>query len=93
MSTSRVRKDLNPEWVRQGATVRQMREMRGLSVDDLAKRLRLSGGRSVSRPYMSNIEAGRKRLTPTLAAQIAEVLVVAQISILRPDEYDAETAA
>lgn len=55
--------------------------MRGLKPDEMANAL------LVSRPYLMNIEAGRKRLQPELAARIATLLQVRQISILRPDEF------
>lgn len=73
--------NLNPEWVRVGATVRQYREMRGVKPDELANKI------DISRSYLANIEAGRKRLQPIHAARIAKVLDVAQIAILRPDEW------
>lgn len=72
---------LNPEWVRVGATIRTLRELRGLKHDELANKI------DVSRPYLVNIESGRKRLRPVHAARIAAVLGVRQISILRPDEF------
>ena len=87
MSTSKVRKDLNPEWVRQGSTVRDFREMRHVTLDELARTI------GCSRPYLSNVEAGRKRLTPKLAEDIARVLAVRAISLLRPDEFPVEDAA
>lgn len=76
--------DLNPEWVRVGATIRQLRELRGIKPDELANRI------PMSRPYLANIEAGRKRLQPIHAARIAKVLEVRQLSILRPDEWPIE---
>jgi transcriptional regulator with XRE-family HTH domain len=73
-----------PETIRVGATIREMREMRGLKCDELASKI------LVSRSYLANIEAGRKRLQPELAAKIATVLAVRQIAILRPDEWPAD---
>jgi len=73
----------NPEMIRVGSTIREFRELRGLKADELANAV------EISRPYLANIEAGRKRLTPELAAKIAQHLCVRQISILRPDEYPA----
>jgi transcriptional regulator with XRE-family HTH domain len=70
-----------PETVRVGATIREFRELRGLKPDEMASKL------LISRSYLANIEAGRKRLQPELAAKIAALLVVRQISILRPDEF------
>lgn len=69
------------ETLRVGSTIREFREMRGLKCDELANKI------LVSRSYLANIEAGRKRLQPELAAKIAAALVVRQISILRPDEW------
>lgn len=69
------------ETIRVGSTIREFREMRGLKADELANKL------LISRSYLANIEAGRKRLQPELAAKIAQALAVRQISILRPDEY------
>lgn len=83
MSTSKVQQHLNPEWVRQGATVKAFREMRGMRVDELASAL------GITRPYLSNIEAGRKRLTPILVAKAADALGVRQIALVRPDETEA----
>lgn len=73
--------DLNPEWVRTGSTIREFRELRGLKPDEMANKLH------ISRSYLANIEAGRKKLQPEMAAKIAELLVVRQISILRPDQF------
>lgn len=73
----------NPEWIRTGATLREFREMRGLKPDELANALH------ISRSYLANIEAGRKKLQPDLAARAASVLVVRQISLLRPDQFEA----
>lgn len=82
-----VQKDPNPEWIRVGATVRELRELRGLKPDELANKI------NISRPYLANIEAGRKKLRPVHAARIALVLDVRQISILRPDEFPEVDAA
>ena len=65
MSPSITPRELNPEWVRQGETLKTFREMRGLKVGELASRL------DISYAYLSNIEAGRKRLTPQLVAKAA----------------------
>lgn len=75
------------EMLRVGSTVREFRELRGLKADELASAV------GISRPYLANIEAGRKRLTPELAARIALHLHVRQISILRPDEYPEADAS
>lgn len=70
-------------WDRVGQTIRSMREMRGLRADALATQV------GISRPYLANIEAGRKPLTPVLLAKIAEALYVPQIAILDPVNEDA----
>lgn len=75
-----------PETIRVGSAVREFRELRGLKPDELANAI------LVSRSYLANIEAGRKRLQPVHAARIAQVLAIRQISILRPDEYPANLA-
>lgn len=85
-SSNMSKEDLNPEWVRTGSTVRELRELRGVKIDELAT------GILISRAYLANIEAGRKRLSAIHAALIAEFLVVRQISILRPDEFPADAA-
>jgi transcriptional regulator with XRE-family HTH domain len=68
--------------VRQGATLRTFREMRGLKVGELANAL------GISYAYLSNIEAGRKRLTAPLVAKVAGALAVPQASIVRPDAFE-----
>jgi len=65
-------------WERVGETVRTIREIRGLKPDELANLV------GISRPYLANIEAGRKRLTPILVAKIAEALHVSQMAIIAP---------
>lgn len=63
-------------WERVGATLRTTRELRGLKPDEMANRL------GISRSYLANIEAGRKRLTPELLAKACSILVIPQIAIL-----------
>lgn len=74
------------EMKRVGATVRELRELRGVKIDELANAI------LISRSYLANIEAGRKRLSPELCSRIAETLMVRQISILRPDEFPEAAA-
>lgn len=69
------------EMKRVGSTVRELRELRGVKIDELANAI------DISRPYLANIEAGRKRLSAEHCARIAAFLKVRQISILRPDEF------
>lgn len=81
MSTSRVARQLDPERVRTGATIRALREKSGLKLGEAANAL------VVSYAYLSNIEAGRKPLTPVLLAKVAELYAVPQIAISRPDLF------
>lgn len=76
------------EKARTGATLRTLREARGLNADELAREL------CVSRPYLANIEAGRRSLTPALAKKSCEVLCVRPIVLLNPTflEEHLETA-
>lgn len=69
-----------PHNVRVGATIKQMRLMRGMTQDQLANSSLLS------RAYLANVEAGRKRASQKAIARIAEALHVPQISIIQPDE-------
>lgn len=71
---------------RQGATLRAIRELRGMTVDQLANELQ------ISRPYLANIEAGRKRLSPVLLSKAAEVLDVPQVALVREGYFDREAA-
>lgn len=74
----------DPEAVRQGATVRAIRELRGLRVGELAALVPHSPG------YQSNIEAGKAALTPKLVTRYAELLGVRPIALVRPDLFPAE---
>jgi transcriptional regulator with XRE-family HTH domain len=69
---------LSPEWVRIGATLRTFREIRGFKPDEFASSI------NISRPYLANIEAGRKKLTDVLLARAAARLQVEQIAIMYP---------
>jgi transcriptional regulator with XRE-family HTH domain len=69
---------LDPEAVRIGATIRELRGAHGWKVGQLAKAV----GRSSS--FLSNIEAGRKRAPQPLCVQIAAVLGVRLASIVSP---------
>lgn len=83
MSTSKVRRDLNPENVRIGATLRAIREARGLKTGQAANAL------DISYAYLSNIEAGRKPLTPVMLARVAILYRVEQAALVRPDLFGA----
>ena len=78
-----TRRELDPELIRVGATVRQMREMRGMTQEELSRTAVLS------RPYVANIEAGRSKPSARAVARIADALSVPQISIIRPDALTA----
>jgi transcriptional regulator with XRE-family HTH domain len=71
------------ERIRIGATLRQLREARHVSLDELARAI------DKSRPYLSRIESGDKPLTAELLGRIAHVLDVRPISIVRPDYFPA----
>ena len=83
MSPSRVPQTLPADQVRQGAALKTFREIRGLKVGELANAL------GISYAYLSNIESGRKRLTPQLLAKVAEHLDIPQVALIHPDEYAA----
>lgn len=69
-----------------GATLRTIRELRGFTVDELAREV------GISRPYLANIEAGRKPLSDVLLAKLSNALRVRQLAIMRPD-LEENTAA
>ncbi len=81
MSPRLVENQVAPERERQGETLRQLREIRGLKVGELANAL------GISYAYLSNIEAGRKRLTPQLLAKAANVLDVRQAALVHPSQF------
>lgn len=70
------------ERVRIGATLRQLRQMRGFKPDEFASEV------GISRPYLANIEAGRKPLTEVLLARVAEALGVEQVVIVRRGYFE-----
>lgn len=65
-----------PELVRIGATIREMRNMMGMSQE------RLAHASLLSRAYIANVEAGRKRASRKAIARIAAALHVPQISLI-----------
>ncbi len=73
---------LDPERVRVGETLRTIREIKGFRLGEFAQEL------DVSYSYWSNIEAGRKRLTPQLLAKAARLLEVRQVAIVREGYTD-----
>jgi transcriptional regulator with XRE-family HTH domain len=74
------------EDMRVGATLRALREARGIKLGEFANKL------GISYAYLSNIEAGRKRLTPPLTAKAAQLLVVPPIALVLPDEFPEAAA-
>ena len=72
--------DLDPELVRVGATIKALREARGMTQEDLSRAAMLS------RAYVANLEAGRKKASMKAIARLAAALVVPQISLIRPDQ-------
>lgn len=68
-----------PELVRVGATIRALRQKSGATIDEFATKV------GISRPALSNIEAGRRRLRPELLPVVAEALGVPQVAIMWPD--------
>lgn len=79
MSPTKAAVALDPERVRQGATLKELREARGVKVGELANAM------GISYAYLSNIEAGRKRLTPALVQSAAAALKVRPIALVHPD--------
>lgn len=77
MSSIPIGADESAERVRIGATIRQLRQMRGFKPDEFANEI------VISRPYLANIEAGRKPVTEVLLARISEALGVEQVVIVR----------
>lgn len=75
-TTSPSPSELLPEDVRIGATVKALREARGMSQEQLAQAAMLS------RPYLANIEAGRKRPSIKAVARLAAELHVPQIALI-----------
>ena len=73
---TQISSELDPEDVRIGATIREMRTMRGMTQDQFSRAAMLS------RSYLANIEVGRKRPSGRAVARIAAALRVPQISIL-----------
>jgi transcriptional regulator with XRE-family HTH domain len=75
------------ERTRVGATIRTIREMRGFTPDEFANEI------GISRPYLANIEAGRKPLTQVLLARIAAKLDVRQVAIAREGYFSVDAEA
>lgn len=75
--------EISSEDQRIGATIREMRQMRGMSQDELSR------AATISRAYVANIESGRKRPSMKVVARIATALAVPQISIIARHEVAA----
>lgn len=67
------------EHERQGATLRFIREQRGVTQQELATHL------NISRAFLANIEAGRRALTPILARAACNVLKIRPIVLVNED--------
>lgn len=74
--TSVKHQEPNLEHMRIGATIREMRVMRGMSQDELAH------AATISRSYVANTESGRYRPSDRVLVRIAAALHVPQISII-----------
>lgn len=74
------------ELSRMGATLQVLRKTRGMTVDQLANELQVSGS------HIRNIEAGRRPLTAILVAKAAQALAVPQIALVRDGFFDREAA-
>jgi transcriptional regulator with XRE-family HTH domain len=72
-----------PEDRRIGATLRHFRELRGYKPEQFAREI------GISRPYLANIEAGRRTLSNVLLARAAEALRVEQVAIMVPTETES----
>lgn len=75
------------ERVRVGTTVKVIRELRGLTQDQLAS------AATMSRSQLANIEAGRKTLSKLALARVAQALAVPPVAIKHVDLADERVAA
>lgn len=75
------------ERVRVGATVKVIRELRGLTQDQLAS------AATMSRSQLANIEAGRKTLSTLALARVATALGVPSMAIKCDDLSEKGRAA
>lgn len=74
------------EQQRIGATLHFVRESRGLTADELANAL------MISRPLLSNIEAGRRSLTPKNLLAACEILKIRPIVLVNEDDLNEVSA-
>lgn len=77
--------DRNDDPVRTGATIKALREAYGWKLGKFAVAC------ATTHPHMSNIESGRKRVTPEMARRVATVLGVPLAAITT--SYDVEDVA
>ena len=84
--TTRHIVEVDAEKARIGATLRMARETHGYKLGEFATEL------GISYAYLSNIEAGRKRLTPQLLAKAASILGVRQIALVREGYFTGQVA-
>lgn len=70
-----------------GATLKALREKRGYTADQFANEI------GKSRPYLSNIEAGRKPMPEWMVARAADLLNVPQVALVREGYYTEGRAA
>lgn len=82
----RLASDSRAERSRIGATIRQIRQIRGMTVDQLAREL------LVSAAHVRNIELGHKPASQEIVARTAEALDVPQIALVREGYFDREAA-
>lgn len=87
MPANKVQESEVAERARVGATIRTIRELRGFTPDEFANEI------GISRPYLANIEAGRKPLTQILLARIASKLDVRQVAIARDGYFFIDSEA
>lgn len=82
MTTNKLSNIEEAERERIGATIKAIRQMRGFKPDEFASEV------GISRPYLANIEAGRKPLTEVLLARMADALTVEQVVIARVGYFE-----
>lgn len=69
---------------RVGETLTFVRQARQVTQFELARAL------NISQPYLANIEAGRRQLTPKLARKACEVLAIRPIVLVNRDFFAEE---
>lgn len=91
MAAKRLPEDERIERQRIGATIRALRASKKLSADHVANRV--SRIASFSRPFLANIEAGRRGLPADLLPLLADALECDPAAIVRSDYYQRDEAA